>query len=162
MSTLANILLGYKNSAWFTTNATLVLLAGQIVYLDSTGQYKIGDGTTQLSALTFNGFKTNPRVVSQTSTATITPNADTTDLHKITALAVSSVFTTPTGTPVDGQCIRLRVKDNGTARALSFDSGYRHLTTAPTTTTVNKEMYLDICYDSIATKWDVTGWANVI
>jgi hypothetical protein len=47
--------LGYKDSAWFTANATLVLLAGQVVYLQQTGTYKVGDGTTQLSALTFLG-----------------------------------------------------------------------------------------------------------
>ena len=47
--------LGYKNTAWFTANASLVLLVGQIVYLEQTGTYKIGDGTTQLSALSFLG-----------------------------------------------------------------------------------------------------------
>jgi hypothetical protein len=50
-----NIQLGYKDSAWFTANATLVLLAGQVVYLQQTGQYKIGNGVTQLSALSFLG-----------------------------------------------------------------------------------------------------------
>jgi len=47
--------LGYKDTAWFTANATLVLLVGQIVYLEQTGTYKLGDGTTQLSALSFLG-----------------------------------------------------------------------------------------------------------
>ena len=50
-----NIQLGYKDSAWFTANATLVLLAGQVVYLQQSGQYKIGNGVTQLSALAFLG-----------------------------------------------------------------------------------------------------------
>lgn len=51
-----NIQLGYKSSAWFTSNATIVLLAGQIVYLDDqSGQYKLGDGVTQLSVLSFLG-----------------------------------------------------------------------------------------------------------
>jgi hypothetical protein len=50
-----DIRLGYKDSAWFTSNATLVLLAGQSVHLLQTGTYKIGDGTTQLSALSFLG-----------------------------------------------------------------------------------------------------------
>ena len=50
-----DIQLGYKDSTWFTNNATLVLLAGQMVYLQQTGSYKIGDGTTQLSALSFLG-----------------------------------------------------------------------------------------------------------
>lgn len=51
----ANIKLGYKTAAWFTANASRVLGAGQIVYLEQTGTYKLGDGVTQLSALSFLG-----------------------------------------------------------------------------------------------------------
>jgi len=50
-----DIRLGYKDSTWFTANATLVLKVGQMVYLQQTGTYKIGDGVTQLSALSFLG-----------------------------------------------------------------------------------------------------------
>ena len=50
-----DIQLGYKDSTWFTNNATLVLLAGQTVHLLQTGTYKIGDGTTQLQNLSFLG-----------------------------------------------------------------------------------------------------------
>ena len=50
-----DIQLGYKDSTWFTNNATLVLLAGQSVHLQQTGSYKIGDGTTQLQNLAFLG-----------------------------------------------------------------------------------------------------------
>jgi len=61
-----NIQLGYKNSAWFTANATLVLLAGQVVYLQQTGQYKIGDGTTQLQNLVFQGLAQETQLVTAT------------------------------------------------------------------------------------------------
>lgn len=53
-----SIQLGHQLAAWFTTNAALVLLDGQIVYCKdgaNAGKYKIGDGTTALSALTFYG-----------------------------------------------------------------------------------------------------------
>jgi len=51
-----NIQLGHKNAAWFTANASVVLLDGQIVYLnDQSGQYKLGNGVTALSALSFLG-----------------------------------------------------------------------------------------------------------
>lgn len=50
-----NIQLGYKNAAWFTANAAIILDAGQIVYLEQTGTYKLGDGVTVLSALSFLG-----------------------------------------------------------------------------------------------------------
>ena len=49
------IQLGYKDSAWFTANASLVLAEGQKVHLLQTGTYKLGDGVTQLSALSFLG-----------------------------------------------------------------------------------------------------------
>jgi len=50
-----NIKLGYKNAAFFAANPTLVLNVGQLIYLEQTGTYKIGDGVTQLSALAFLG-----------------------------------------------------------------------------------------------------------
>ncbi len=50
-----DIQIGYKNSAWFTTNAALILKVGQVVYLEQTGTYKIGDGVTVLSSLSFLG-----------------------------------------------------------------------------------------------------------
>lgn len=50
-----DIQLGYKDSTWFTNNATLVLKVGQTVHLQQTGTYKIGDGTSQLSTLLFLG-----------------------------------------------------------------------------------------------------------
>lgn len=46
---------GYKDAAWFTANASLILKQGQRVNLLQTGTYKLGDGVTQLSALTFLG-----------------------------------------------------------------------------------------------------------
>jgi hypothetical protein len=50
-----DILLGYKDAAWFTANAAIVLEPGQIVFLEQTGTYKLGDGVTALSALSFLG-----------------------------------------------------------------------------------------------------------
>ena len=50
-----DIQLGYKNAAFFAANPTLILEIGQMIYLEQTGTYKIGDGTTQLSALSFLG-----------------------------------------------------------------------------------------------------------
>lgn len=53
-----DIRLGHKNTAWFTSNPTLALKDGQMVVCSdgaNQGKYKIGDGTTQLSALTFYG-----------------------------------------------------------------------------------------------------------
>lgn len=50
-----DLLLGQKNSAWFTQNSGHVLRWGQIVFLVNTGRFKIGNDSTTLGALPFYG-----------------------------------------------------------------------------------------------------------
>jgi hypothetical protein len=72
--------LGYKNLAWFNANPTLVLKEGQIVYLQQTGTYKIGNGTSTLSALSFLGISSETQTLQNvtdlgsTTTNSITAN----------------------------------------------------------------------------------------
>lgn len=55
MATDVSIQLGYKDSAWFAANPTFLLGKGQIIHLEQTSTYKLGDGVTALSALSFLG-----------------------------------------------------------------------------------------------------------
>lgn len=71
--------LGYKNLAWFNANPTLILKEGQIVYLQQTGTYKIGNGTSTLSALSFLG------VSSETQTLQNVTDLGSTTTNSITA-----------------------------------------------------------------------------
>ena len=48
------ILFQTNNDAWFTTNAAIVFDDGEIIYHED-GRYKLADGVTSLSALTFRG-----------------------------------------------------------------------------------------------------------
>ena len=99
-----------------------------------------------------------PRVASTASSATPTPDADTTDVYILTALAAGATFGAPTGTPVQGQALLIRIKDNGSAQTLAFNAIYRALgITLPTTTVISKTMYLAATYNSTDTKWDVVG-----
>jgi hypothetical protein len=72
--------LGYKNLAWFNANPTLVLKEGQIVYLQQTGTYKIGDGVSALSVLSFLGISSETQTLQNvtdlgsTTTNSITAN----------------------------------------------------------------------------------------
>lgn len=68
-----NIQLGYKTAAWFAANPTLVLLAGQMVYKEQTGTYKLGDGTTQLSALSFLGASSSGVTSFNSRTGVVVP-----------------------------------------------------------------------------------------
>jgi hypothetical protein len=101
---------------------------------------------------------TDPTVSTITSSATPTPDSDTTEVYTITALAADATFGSPTGTPAEGRVLLIRIKDNGTARALSWNSIYRALgVTLPTTTVISKTLYVLCVYNNTDTKWDVVA-----
>ena len=116
------------------------------------------DSTKNSATVTLTNKRLTPRVKSVTSSATVTPSADNDDAVKITAQAAALTLANPTGTPTAMQCIIIRIKDNGTARAISYDTLYRAVgITLPTTTVINKTTYLGLIYNSDDTKWDVIG-----
>lgn len=96
-----------------------------------------------------------PVVQSVASAATVTPTfAD--DLVKVTAQAAALALANPTGTPVPGLGVVIRIKDNGVARAITYGTQYRAIAVAlPTTTVVGKTTYLAMVYNSDDAKWDV-------
>lgn len=101
-----------------------------------------------------------PRVTSTASSATPTPNADTTDVYILTALAVNATFGAPTGTPVQGQKLIYRVKDNGTARTFTWNAIFRGIARAlPTGSVANETLYLGFIYNSTDVKWDLVAVA---
>jgi hypothetical protein len=97
----------------------------------------------------------------ETSSPTSTPTADSCDQWNITALAVPDAFAAPTGAPVPGQSLTIRIKDAGVAKALSWDGIYRPIIASlPTTTVASKTMYLGFKYNSTDTKWDLLAIAQ--
>lgn len=109
-------------------------------------------------AETLTNKRITPRVSSNTSSSTPTPNADTDDIYLLTALAAGATFSAPSGTPTAGQGLIIRIKDNGTARSLAFNAIYRAIgVTLPTTTVVGKTLYLAMLYNSVDAKWDVVA-----
>lgn len=102
-----------------------------------------------------------PRIASTASSATPTPNADTTDQYQLTALAAAAEFQTPSGTPIAGQKLIIRIKDNSTVRALTWVAIYRALgTELPSTTVDDKTLYLGFIYNLTDTKWDLVASAQ--
>ena len=67
------------------------------------------------------------RVQSITSSATVTPNCDSYDMVKVTAQAAGLTLANPTGTPTEGQMMVIRIKDDGTARSITFDLSLIHI-----------------------------------
>jgi len=99
----------------------------------------------------------NPTVQTVGSSSTVTPTS-TNDLVVITAQAAGLTIANPTGTMIQGQSLMIRIKDNGTARSIAFGTNYRAIGIAlPTTTVINKTLYLGMIWNSTDTKFDVVG-----
>ena len=78
--------------------------------------------------------------------------------YYLTALAAAATFAAPSGTPANGNTLLIRIKDNGTARTLAWNSIYRAIgVTIPTTTTASKTLYIGCIYNSTDSKWDVVS-----
>lgn len=98
-----------------------------------------------------------PSVQSVVSSATVTPVYGN-DIVVITAQAVALALSNPTGTWPQGKDMMIRIKDDGTARAITFDTKYRAIgVTLPTTTVINKTTYVGVIYNATDDKFDVIG-----
>lgn len=108
---------------------------------------------------TLTNKRITPRIGTVTSSATITPTSNTSDQYNVTALATAASIAAPSGTPTDGQRLILRIKDNGTARALTWDTAtYRVIgQVLPTTTVASKTTYVGCIYNAADAKWDVVA-----
>lgn len=82
----------------------------------------------------------------------------------LTALAADAAFAAPSGTPEDGDRLVIRIKDDGTARALSWNAIYRAGSDVglPTATTAGKTLYLGFLYNAADSKWDLVAYVDNI
>lgn len=142
---LTNVTNGYGLNVSAPTGAGTKNLA-----INATGASELG---------TVQNTRINTRITTITSSATPTPAGDTTDQFTVTALATGATFAAPTGTPVDGQKLTIRIKDNATAQTLAWNAIYRAGTDVPlpTTTVLSKTMYAGFIYNAADTKWDLVS-----
>lgn len=132
--------------------------SGTVTNLTGTASININGtvGATTANTGTFTLLVTG--VGSVASGATITPTAVTVNQYNVTALAVPATIAAPSGTSVDGQKLLIRLKDNGTARALTWNAIYRVIgSTLPTTTVATKTTYVGCIYNAADAVWDVVA-----
>ena len=159
-----NWLIGNPSTNVNTANLTNIKLLLQGVDATSSNfALKVeNSATTNLFSIRNDGVidvygTITPRLQSIVSSASVTPT-NLNDEVVITAQAVGLTLVNPTGTAVQGQAMIIRIKDNGTARTIAYDTQYRAIgVTLPTTTVINKTLYLGLIYNSTDTKWDVIG-----
>lgn len=100
----------------------------------------------------------NRTVTALTDAATIAIDASTGNIFTVT-LAGNRTLGAPTGSPVDGQLMEVRVRQDATgSRTLAYNAIYRFSTDLPSptlTTTAAKTDYLVFQYHSGDTKWDL-------
>lgn len=168
---LANVTVAHNETTIDTADIADVRVAAKIrydliPYLDEDDM--ASDSATQVptqqsvKAFVTTGTKTmtntriTKRVTLVATAASHTPNADNEDVYGITAAAEAIVINAPSGTPTNGQPLLIRIKDNGTARAITLNAAYRFSSDnpAPTTTVISKTMYLGFIYNSADSKWD--------
>ena len=103
------------------------------------------------------------RVQSVTDAATVTPAADTNDCVDITALAQAVTIAAPTGTPTNFQRLIIRFKDNGTARAITWNAAFVAGGVAlPSTTVLSKILTVGFFYNTANSlnKWQCVASAQ--
>jgi len=140
---------GVYDASGVATTATNNLILSSNAYIGSfTGN---GAGLTNVF------FKR--RSVQLTDQATVTPNADTTDLGVLLTLSQSTFIANPTGTPTDGQQLLIRIT-SASAQSLSWGTAYRAGATValPAATTGSaKTDYNAFIYNNNSSTWDITG-----
>ena len=110
---------------------------------------------------------TNKRITARTTTVastttSVTIDVSTTDMHITTAQAGALLFNNPSGTPTEGQKLMIRITDNGTARALTYDTQFRASSdlALPTTTVISKTLYMGFIWNATNSKWDLLAVMN--
>jgi len=133
----------------------------------SSHDYKLSGVTGTDKAVSKTGTETltnkriTKRVGTSASAATHTIDSDSYDMFTVTAQAEAVTFAAPSGTPTQGQALIIRLKDDGTARALTWNAIFRAGDIAlPTTTVLSKTMYCGFIYNSTDSKWDLVAYLD--
>ena len=123
----------------------------------------IGATTPAAGTFTTVSGRVNSRVSSAASSASISADISTYDQYVLTAQAVGLTFNaSTTGTPLNGNKMTFRIKDNGTPQTITWTTsgagGFRAIgVTLPTTTVASKVTYVGCIYNSDESFWDVVA-----
>lgn len=121
------------------------------------------DYTSSSSTETMTNKRITPRITTIVSNANPTINTDNCDAVTITAQAgdIASMTTNLTGTPNNFDKLIVRIKDNATARAITWGASFEAKGVAlPTTTVISKALTVGFIYDTVTAKWGCVASAQ--
>ena len=146
----------------------IVVLKPSTLWGDTIAQFLAvslaNDGTLGTTAITQvatslagKQIRLKPRISVATSTAALVPNIDTNNIYELTTQAGGLTISNPTGTPNDGDVLLIRLKDNGTAVAITYGTAYFNVSGLGTLTTTiaGKWHYIGIQYVLSALQWQI-------
>jgi hypothetical protein len=123
------------------------------------------DATKNSAVATLTNKWIQPRTTSPAISSSYTINTDNVDIYNVSGQNAAVTFNNPTGTPVMGQQLLLVIKDNGTARTITWGTNFQSsgVATLLATTVVSKTHWIGLTYDSNSSKWvclavDATGY----
>ena len=139
-------LLEVRNNGYLSLPSLPSLSAGV-----ASGDVWSQNGTLRIGTATAN-------IQTVATATTLTANIDVQKLVVTSALASALTIAAPTGTPIEGQELTFRIKDDGTARGLTWNAIFVDYTgSLPTTTVAGKTVYIGCKYNAVDTKWDVVA-----
>ena len=148
-----------EGSGYTMTLTGTAASSAKVLTLPNATDTLVGKATTD----TLTNKRITPRVSTEVSSATPTINTDNVDAHSITAIAtaITSMTTNLSGTPTDFQKLVIRVKDDGTARAITWGASFEAKGVAlPTTTVISKVLTVLFIYDTVTSKWGCVASVN--
>ena len=138
--------------------------AGGVTYKEAFSVFK-STLKTYFDSLTttFTNKRVTRRAVTVTQSATPTINTDNADVAHITGLAqaITSMTTGLSGTPVEGDTLRVDITDDGTARAISWGASFEASgnVALPTTTVSGVRLDVGFLWNTVSNKWRIVATA---
>jgi len=148
-------------SGLISSTSNTIFLNGKTITAPATS----GTLATLAGTETLSNKRIPPRITTITSSATPTVNTDNCDMVTITALAaaITSMTTNLSGTPNNGEMLLFRIKDDGTARAITWGASFEAMgSTLPTTTVLSKILHVLFIWNSVTSKWGCLSTAQEV
>ena len=154
---------------YVTGTAINMITTGILKFANQDGSLKaivapsatLSGSATVGGTLTVNGSIQNsriyPRISTTTSTATLTPDLSSANVYSISAQAAALAIANPTGSPQDGDGLIIRIKDNGTSRAITYGTAFSNISglDSLTATTVGKWHVIGAMYNAGTSTWQI-------
>lgn len=125
-----------------------------------------GTGDTDFASHKFVNDSISAIVSSQTitSSATVTPTGNKRENEVyITAQSEALTIANPSGTAANGNNLLIRIKDDGTARTITWGVNYKaFIQSLPVTTIAGKYRYFGFIYNSQSSTWDLVSVVDEI